>query len=75
MRLMVPASGVLQRFVGSDADRDLRCPGRVENLERVGDDLGERRVARHTADAEQFEVGMGDGVQQSEGVVDARVDV
>ena len=64
-----------QRTPGAGGDGDVGGAGDVEDAQRVVDDLRERGVAGDAADAEHVDLGVRDGEQDGEGVVDAGVDV
>jgi hypothetical protein len=69
------ARGFDERAHGAGSDRDVGCIRRVEDAQRVVDDLRERCVARDAGDAEHLDRGMSHREQDRKGIVDTGVDV
>ena len=66
---------VQQRRGAARPDRNVRAPAEREHRAGVARRLGEIDIARDAGDAEDVDRGLGERVEQAEGVVDAGVDV
>ena len=64
-----------ERLVRAGRDGDVAASGELEHAERVGGDLVDRLVPGDRRDAEDLELGAGQGEQEGDRVVLARVAV